>query len=197
MYVHDKLPERWHYKHNARVASSIVLVAEKGYVFSRDFNPFVKDVSDRFNRTLSMGNIYGWNGYDNQHREMRTPVIVSGPDFRGGIGRVGDDSNATSSNATAVSVSVVDVFPLLCHALHIDPCPDIAYSQGDDGDTPASSSKRNGTLDAVGDLLHRTDQTMGEKIKNKIKEAVDFVSRPSNLPLTGNFFFRPECVLAL
>ena len=67
------------------------------------------------------------------------------------------------------------MFPLLCHAAHLG-----------DSTCKEENGRRNGSADAVKSLLAFPDETVGQKIGKKFTELKDFVSDPTNLPLTAS-----------
>ncbi len=160
------MEDSWHYKDSPRVGS-IVLVAHKGFVFAKDFNPFVREVSASYGRPQELSTVYGWNGYDPKSGSMRTPLIVSGPAFRKGLGIVGGSGNSSWSAPTTIHL-----FPLLCKVLDLlDAC-----------------SKRNGSLEnavAIQDILEAPEKTVTQKTYEVIQEAISRITNESNLPVTG------------
>ncbi len=83
IFTHDRVPAQWRYGggSNGRVGT-MVLAAEEGALFSRDFVELARFADKEFGRKQKLDNVYGWNGYDNQVPRMHTPLIVRGPSFK-------------------------------------------------------------------------------------------------------------------
>ncbi|XP_005103204.1 ectonucleotide pyrophosphatase/phosphodiesterase family member 5 [Aplysia californica] len=108
VYKKDTIPERYHYKHNARVPP-IVAVADLHYSFIA-------------NKTADEFIIKGDHGYDNEFQEMHPFFMAMGPSFKAGV--------------SVETFPIVDVYPLLCHLLHLHP------------------ASNNGSLSTVAQFLH-------------------------------------------
>ena len=60
------MPDRLHYRNSSRV-QDLMLVADRGYAFSRDFLPRMDASNKAHNRTeVKANSAYGLNGYDPQ-----------------------------------------------------------------------------------------------------------------------------------
>ncbi len=73
-------------------------------------------------------------------------------------------------------MTTADLFPLLCRLLALDPCPD---------------GGRNGTLEGFSAVLRAQEESVGQQVQKKIKEVVELISSPQNLPVAGV----SDCVL--
>lgn len=104
VFVHETIPDRWHYKHNPRV-SPILLVADEGHLFlDADLN---RTLSLRLNDTDLSSIVLGNHGYDPAFPSMHHPLMARGPAFR---------RSSTPSPYTSPSLNNVDTF-LLCAAV--------------------------------------------------------------------------------
>ncbi|KAL3875740.1 hypothetical protein ACJMK2_033661 [Sinanodonta woodiana] len=108
VYKKKDIPEHWHYKNNRRIMP-ILLVAEEGWLIVK-------------NRTAYPPvNVRGSHGYDNRLSSMKPIFYARGPDFK--------------RNYLARPFNSIDLYPLMCKLLGIDPAPN------------------NGTLDNTADIL--------------------------------------------
>ncbi|XP_038655848.1 ectonucleotide pyrophosphatase/phosphodiesterase family member 5 [Scyliorhinus canicula] len=106
VYKKEDIPDRFHYKHNVRI-QPIIAVADEGWTINQN------KTSGKF----TLGN----HGYDNTIKSMHPLFIAHGPAFK--------------KNFTKENMAIIDLYPLLCHLLGIDPMPN------------------NGTLKNVQELL--------------------------------------------
>ncbi|XP_072498443.1 ectonucleotide pyrophosphatase/phosphodiesterase family member 5 [Notamacropus eugenii] len=93
VYKKEDIPERLHYKHHHRI-QPILIMADKGWTI----------IQNRSN-TFMLGN----HGYDNEFSDMHPLFLAHGPAFKKNVSK--DSMNST------------DLYPLLCHILHISPMP--------------------------------------------------------------------------
>ncbi|XP_053743933.1 ectonucleotide pyrophosphatase/phosphodiesterase family member 5 [Synchiropus splendidus] len=93
VYKKEKIPERFHYRHNSRIMP-IIIEAKEGWTIVQ-------------NRTTTLMN--GNHGYDNALRSMQPIFVARGPAFR--------------QNYVKSSMNSVDLYPLMCHILSIKPRP--------------------------------------------------------------------------
>ncbi|XP_020366912.1 ectonucleotide pyrophosphatase/phosphodiesterase family member 5 [Rhincodon typus] len=106
VYKKEDIPDRFHYKHNKRI-QPIIAVADEGWTINQ-------------NKTTGKFNL-GNHGYDNTIKSMQPLLIAHGPAFK--------------KNFTKETMDIVDLYPLICHLLGIDPM------------------SNNGTLNNVQELL--------------------------------------------
>ncbi|CAG5117815.1 unnamed protein product [Candidula unifasciata] len=95
VYKAEEIPERFHYKNHPRRVPPIIAIADLGY-------SFVSNTSREF--TLA-----GSHGYDNDYQDMHPFFVAMGPSFRQGF--------------SVDTFNTVDVYPLMCHLLHLKPAP--------------------------------------------------------------------------
>uniref|UniRef100_A0A1A8I7I2 Ectonucleotide pyrophosphatase/phosphodiesterase 5 n=1 Tax=Nothobranchius kuhntae TaxID=321403 RepID=A0A1A8I7I2_NOTKU len=93
VYKKEHIPERLHYQHNTRIMP-ILLEAKEGWTIMQ-------------NRSGSF--MLGNHGYDNTLRSMQPVFVARGPAFR--------------QNYVKTSMRSVDLYPLMCHILSIQPLP--------------------------------------------------------------------------
>ncbi|XP_062857395.1 ectonucleotide pyrophosphatase/phosphodiesterase family member 5 [Trichomycterus rosablanca] len=105
VYKREDIPDHFHYKHNVRIMP-IIIEAKEGWTIVQ-------------NRTGSF--MLGNHGYDNHLPSMHPVFVARGPSFRTGY--------------TKASMRSVDLYPLMCSILGIQPQPN------------------NGSLISVRDLL--------------------------------------------
>ncbi|TNN44151.1 Ectonucleotide pyrophosphatase/phosphodiesterase family member 5 [Liparis tanakae] len=105
VYKKEDVPERFHYRHNGRIMPVLIEAKEGWTVMQNRTGPFM------------LGN----HGYDNSLRSMQPVFVARGPAFR--------------HNYVQDSMRSVDLYPLMCHILSVDPLPN------------------NGSLAAVRDML--------------------------------------------
>ncbi|XP_059172781.1 ectonucleotide pyrophosphatase/phosphodiesterase family member 5-like [Physella acuta] len=92
----ENIPDRFHLKHNRRVMP-VFAYADEGWTISA-------------NATKRQSEVYnGGHGYDNELPHMKPIFIAKGPAFR--------------SNQTVEPIQSVDIYPLICHILKINPSP--------------------------------------------------------------------------
>ncbi|CAM1326004.1 ENPP4 (predicted) [Pycnogonum litorale] len=118
----EDFPVSAHYKNNRRVAP-IILVSDPGYVTYRYKFPNVSAVR-------------GTHGYNNTFSTMRSIFFAQGPAF--------------NSSATIDSFHSVDLFPLMCSILELEPSPN------------------NGSLENVSRFLIDSESSSGVNNKSKI-----------------------------
>ncbi|KAK3776747.1 hypothetical protein RRG08_040313 [Elysia crispata] len=94
----DNTPERLHYKDHSRI-QPVVLLADEGWTISENGTW----------RRLNMVRFLGDHGYDNILNSMRPIFVARGPAFK--------------QNAVVESIDTVDIYPLMCHLLNIEPAP--------------------------------------------------------------------------
>ncbi|XP_055491538.1 ectonucleotide pyrophosphatase/phosphodiesterase family member 5 [Leucoraja erinacea] len=94
VYKKEDIPDHFHYKHSDRI-QPILLVADEGWTINQ-------------NKTFGKFTL-GDHGYDNRIKSMQPILIAHGPAFK--------------KNFSMESISSVDLYPLLCHLLGIDPLP--------------------------------------------------------------------------
>lgn len=105
IYPKSTLPEKWHYRENVRVGS-IVLLAKPGVQI------FPNEQAKRA--------ILGAHGFDpDLVAEMRGIFLARGPAFK----KRSIDFNLTRPAFTAVNVSNVDIYLLICKLLNLNPAP--------------------------------------------------------------------------
>ncbi|XP_059094082.1 glycerophosphocholine choline phosphodiesterase ENPP6-like isoform X1 [Tigriopus californicus] len=167
VYVTEAIPDKWHYKLSPDVVeNSFMLVAKTGIGFAEDLMPRIEHLRAKYKRTNhgSFENeIYGSSGYDPSFGHMQTAFVATGPAFKSGLRII----PLNQSHA----VSMVDLFPLLCHVLEIDPVP-----------------HRNGSL---GHLMYVLAHPPSKGFKQTIDKFVKYVNEPQHLPLTV------ACLIAL
>ncbi|XP_068432952.1 ectonucleotide pyrophosphatase/phosphodiesterase family member 5 [Clinocottus analis] len=105
VYKKEDIPERFHYQHNVRIMPIIIESKEGWTIMQNRTGPFM------------LGN----HGFDNSLRSMQPVFVARGPAFR--------------QNYVKASMRSVDLYPLMCHILSVDPLPN------------------NGSLSAVQDML--------------------------------------------
>jgi len=93
VYRKEEIPADYHYRNNRRIMP-IVVVAHPGYQLTHGSN-----------ETSQKGN----HGYNNSLPDMHPIFIAHGPAFKSGYVTKGFNN--------------VDIYPLLCHLLEIDPYP--------------------------------------------------------------------------
>lgn len=94
VYKKENIPEKYHYKRNRRVPP-ILAVADLGW-------------SIALNRSIKVTN-GGNHGYSNEYSDMHPFFIARGPAFKKGY--------------ISEPFKNVDIYPLMCHILGIDPAP--------------------------------------------------------------------------
>ncbi|KAL8577327.1 hypothetical protein ACOMHN_048381 [Nucella lapillus] len=109
VYKKDEIPEEFHYKHNRRIMP-ILVVARENYTILHNHSTWVPN---------------GTHGYNNSLPDMHPFFVAMGPGFRKG--------------AEVPTFKNVDVYPLMCHLLGLEPAPN------------------NGSLDALQPLLREED----------------------------------------
>lgn len=96
--VREEMPERLHYKNHRRI-QPVVLMADEGWGISQNATY----------RRLNIPRFLGDHGFDNILNSMRPVFVARGPAFK--------------QNAVVESIDTVDIYPLLCHILNIEPAP--------------------------------------------------------------------------
>ncbi|CAL1538432.1 unnamed protein product [Lymnaea stagnalis] len=105
------IPERFHLKHNRR-ALSVFAYADEGWTMTMNTTQTAELANTGFK---------GNHGYDNELISMKPIFIASGPAFK--------------VNVTVDPIQSVDIYPLICHLLHIE------------------SEPNNGSLERVNSML--------------------------------------------
>ncbi|XP_014914974.1 ectonucleotide pyrophosphatase/phosphodiesterase family member 5 [Poecilia latipinna] len=136
-YRKDNIPEHFHYQHNVRIMP-ILLEAKEGWTIMQ-------------NRTGLF--MFGNHGYNNTLRDMQPVFVARGPAFR--------------QNYIKASMRSVDLYPLMCHILAIQPLPN------------------NGSLLNVQDLLSSEPTTSAPASAHYTSPPK--VSRYSYAPVVGSF----------
>ncbi|KAK7110986.1 hypothetical protein V1264_014774 [Littorina saxatilis] len=95
-YRKEDIPERYHYTDHRRIMP-IIVIADEGWELAADPKAF-----------LDWG-AKGDHGYDNELSSMKPIFFARGPNFRKG--------------AHTTAISSVDIYPLLCELLGIEPKP--------------------------------------------------------------------------
>ncbi|XP_056284565.1 ectonucleotide pyrophosphatase/phosphodiesterase family member 5 [Pseudoliparis swirei] len=93
VYKKEDVPERFHYRHNGRIMPILIEAMEGWTIMQNRTGPFM------------LGN----HGYDNTLRSMQPVFVARGPAFR--------------QNYLKDSMRSVDLYPLMCHILSVDPLP--------------------------------------------------------------------------
>ncbi|GFO16409.1 ectonucleotide pyrophosphatase/phosphodiesterase 5, partial [Plakobranchus ocellatus] len=94
----EDISERYHYKDHRRILP-VLLIADEGWTISENGTY----------RQLNIPRFLGDHGYDNILSSMRPIFVARGPAFK--------------QNAVVESIDTVDIYPLICHLLNIDPAP--------------------------------------------------------------------------
>ena len=150
VFTQSTLPKTWRYT----LKEQFVLVANPGSAFKRDFDEEVKKRNEESGREAELTNEYGFNGYDNNHKNMRSVIIGKGPKFHG-FGGVLNGSNA----------STVDVFPLLCKLLKLN-----------------GGSSRDGNVKRLDQMLMTSPPS--SDFKKQVEEVIKYVAKPEHLVVT-------------
>ncbi|XP_035686325.1 bis(5'-adenosyl)-triphosphatase ENPP4-like [Branchiostoma floridae] len=97
VYYKEDIPAQYHYRHNRRIMP-VIAVADPGWTIAQ-------------NASLSREwNLYkGNHGYNNSYLPMNPIFVAHGPAFR--------------SNLLSEPFNNVDIYPLMCHILGLDPHP--------------------------------------------------------------------------
>lgn len=93
VYLKEKIPEEFHYKHNRRVMP-ILIVADDEWIITKN---------------LSQVKVRGNHGYSNKHPDMHPFFLAQGPAFK--------------ENVISEPFENVNIYPLMCHILGITPSP--------------------------------------------------------------------------
>lgn len=96
-YSKEAIPEQFHYRNHRRIMP-IIIICEDGWSLTTDAN-----------KTRSRPR-RGDHGYSNDLPSMKPIMFAAGPDFRQGL-------------ALDAPIYGVDVYPLLCRLLGLDPAP--------------------------------------------------------------------------
>ncbi|XP_007901470.1 ectonucleotide pyrophosphatase/phosphodiesterase family member 5 [Callorhinchus milii] len=94
VYKKEEIPDRFHYKHNNRI-QPIIAVADEGWTIDQNISSGI----------FLLGN----HGYDNTLQSMHPIFVAHGPAFK--------------KNFTKEAIRSVDIYPLICHILGLDPMP--------------------------------------------------------------------------
>ncbi|ELU02519.1 hypothetical protein CAPTEDRAFT_2758 [Capitella teleta] len=94
LYKKEEIPEHFHYKHNKRIMP-LILVADKGQMLCHNVS------------TCYLMN--GDHGYTNEDLDMQPMFVAHGPAFK--------------RDFKVDQFEIVDIYPLLCHLLDIEPSP--------------------------------------------------------------------------
>ncbi|XP_006815153.1 ectonucleotide pyrophosphatase/phosphodiesterase family member 5-like [Saccoglossus kowalevskii] len=108
VYLKEDIPEKFHYQKNSRIMP-IILVADEGWSIASTKAEYMNSTQ------------HGGHGYDNRYKSMHPFFIAHGPAFK--------------SNFTSKPFNNVDVYPLICHIMGLQPGPN------------------NGSLNVVNDML--------------------------------------------
>ena len=98
-YLKKDIPERFHFKNHYRIKDILVLADEGWYIK----NQAVSSTSEA-GKYIPKG---GTHGYDNQLKSMHALFIAKGPAF--------------TSGATVPPFENINIYPLICHILNIEP----------------------------------------------------------------------------
>ncbi len=98
-YAKKDIPDRYHFKHHHRIKDVLVIADEGWYINNQAISS-----SSKIGAYIPKG---GTHGYDNQLKSMHALFIANGPAFKKGI-KVPPFEN-------------VNIYPLICHILNIDP----------------------------------------------------------------------------
>ena len=93
VYLKEKIPEEFHYKHNRRVMP-ILIVADDQWIITKN---------------LSQVKVRGNHGYSNKYPDMHPFFLAQGPAFK--------------ENVISEPFENVNIYPLMCHILGITPSP--------------------------------------------------------------------------
>ncbi|XP_046545216.1 ectonucleotide pyrophosphatase/phosphodiesterase family member 5-like [Haliotis rubra] len=93
-YRKKDIPDHFHYKNNRRIMP-IVLIADEGWM-----------IYDTVNKKSELN---GTHGYDNRLMTMKPIFLAKGPNFK--------------TNFTSDPIRNVDIYPLVCKLLKINPAP--------------------------------------------------------------------------
>lgn len=99
VYKKQDVPDDLHFKHNRRIGSIVGLMKEGWYARSSKLQK----------GNFSHGVIRGVNGYSNKIKDMYPFFVARGPAFK--------------ENFTTDSFELVDIYPLICSILGIEPAP--------------------------------------------------------------------------
>jgi len=118
VYKKEDIPEEYHYKRNRRIPP-ILVVADLGW-------------SIALNRSIKVEN-GGNHGYSNKYNDMHPFFIARGPAFK--------------KRYISEPFKNVDIYPLMCHILGIDPAPNNgSLARVSDILVSSSSNENNYTL---------------------------------------------------
>ncbi|XP_071403311.1 ectonucleotide pyrophosphatase/phosphodiesterase family member 7-like [Centroberyx affinis] len=121
VYKKEEVPARLHYSNHPRLLP-LILIADPGYVISGSF---------------PLQNNKGDHGFDNEVMDMKAIFRAVGPDFQ--------------KNLMVGPFEMVDVYPLMCHLLGINP------------------EVNDGHLDKTKHMLRHKNDTGGDKDKRNIR----------------------------
>ena len=93
VYLKEKIPEEFHYKHNRRLMP-LLIVAEDQWIIAKNLT----QLKER-----------GAHGYSTKHPDMHPFFIAQGPAFK--------------KNVISEPFENVHIYPLVCHILGITPSP--------------------------------------------------------------------------
>lgn len=99
VYKKEEVPDDLHFKHNRRIGSIVGLMKEGWYARS----------SKLPEGNISLDQIRGDHGYSNSIKDMYPFFIARGPAFK--------------ENFTTAPFELIDIYPLICNILGIDPAP--------------------------------------------------------------------------
>ena len=102
-YLKKDIPERFHFKDHYRIKDILVLADEGWYINNQAISS-----SSKSGEYIPKG---GTHGYDNQLKSMHALFIAKGPSFKNGL--------------VAPPFENVNIYPLICHILNIQPHSDI------------------------------------------------------------------------
>ncbi|XP_071090159.1 ectonucleotide pyrophosphatase/phosphodiesterase family member 5-like [Haliotis cracherodii] len=95
-YKKENVPEHFHYSNNRRIMP-IVIIADEGWQLTTDKAKQAKNT------------LKGTHGYDNRLMSMKPIFLARGPNFK--------------TNFTSDPIKIVDIYPLVCKLLNIEPAP--------------------------------------------------------------------------
>ncbi len=102
-YLKKDIPERFHFRNHYRIKDILVLADEGWYIQNQAIGS-----NSEAGQYIPKG---GTHGYDNQLKSMHALFIASGPSF--------------ISGKQIAPFENVNIYPLICEILNIDPHPDI------------------------------------------------------------------------
>jgi len=98
-YAKKDIPDRYHFKRHHRIKDILVIADEGWYIKNQAISS-----ASKVGAYIPKG---GTHGYDNQLKSMHALFIANGPAFKKGI--------------TVPPFENVNIYPLICQILNIDP----------------------------------------------------------------------------